>query len=118
MFLRSSNAQRIDITLGQSSKLYTIMSSLMKTWVGRDPQQMAQCVCRIPCECGRSYTLAVQLYEQRHNLKGVIWDEARIFEIENNSRYRKYKESVHMACLSHQPTQIEYHSYLDPSYQR
>jgi hypothetical protein len=25
-------------------------------------------------------------------------DEARILEIESNSRYRKYKESAHIAC--------------------
>jgi hypothetical protein len=28
------------------------------------------------------------------------WDEARILEIESNSRYRKYKESTHMVCLT------------------
>jgi hypothetical protein len=27
-----------------------------------------------------------------------MWDEARILEVEGNSRYRKYKESAHMAC--------------------
>jgi hypothetical protein len=37
---------------------------------------MAQCVCSISCECGRSYigetggSLAVQLREHRHNLRG------------------------------------------------
>jgi hypothetical protein len=85
---------------------------------------MAQCVYSIHCECGRSYIgetgshLAVQLRELRHNLKeGLIgksnlpqhayerghsvgWDKARILEIESNSRYRKYKESAHMACLT------------------
>jgi hypothetical protein len=63
-------------------------------------------------------TLAVRLYEHKHNLKEgllgklklaqhayeeghtVDWDEARILEIESNSRYRKYKESAHMACLT------------------
>jgi hypothetical protein len=63
---------------------------------------------------GRS--LAEWLCEHRHNLKeGLLEksklaqlayeeghragsDEARILEIESNSRYRKYKESVHMAC--------------------
>jgi hypothetical protein len=29
---------------------------------------------------------------------GVGWDEARILEIKSNSRYRKYKESAHIAC--------------------
>jgi hypothetical protein len=45
----------------------------MKTGPERDPQQMAQCVCSIPCECGKSYTgetgrpLAVWVHE--HSLK-------------------------------------------------
>jgi predicted GIY-YIG superfamily endonuclease len=78
----------------------------------------------IPCECGRSYIgetgrpLAVRLGEHRHNLQQghleksnlfqhayeegnrVGWDDARILEIESNSRYRKYKESAYMACLT------------------
>jgi hypothetical protein len=29
-----------------------------------------------------------------------MWDEARILEIENNGRYKKYKESAYMACLT------------------
>jgi hypothetical protein len=28
----------------------------------------------------------------------VGWDEARILEIESHGRYKKYKESAHMAC--------------------
>jgi hypothetical protein len=28
----------------------------------------------------------------------IGWDEARILEIESNSRYREYKESACMAC--------------------
>jgi hypothetical protein len=115
----------IDITLGRSSKLNTFVgrSSLLKARPERDPQQMAQCVCNILCDCDRSYIgktgrpIAVQLRENRHNLKeGLLeklklvkraceeghmvgWDEARILEIESNSRYMKYKESAHMACL-------------------
>jgi hypothetical protein len=60
----------------------------------------------------------VQLQEHKHNLKEglleksklaqhawdeghrVDWDEVRILEIESSSRYRKYKESAHMACLT------------------
>jgi hypothetical protein len=88
----------------------------MKTRPKRDPQQMTQCIYSIPCECGRNYIgktgslLAVQLLEHRHYLKESLlektklaqhayakghrvgWDEARILEIESNSRYRKYKE--------------------------
>jgi hypothetical protein len=30
----------------------------------------------------------------------MIWEEARILEIESNGRYRKYKESAHMLCLT------------------
>jgi hypothetical protein len=74
---------------------------------------MAQCVCSIPCECRRSYIgekdrlLAVRLQEHKHNVKEgrleksklaqhaykegrrVVWDEAKISEIESNRRYRK-----------------------------
>jgi hypothetical protein len=101
---------------------HTPRSSLMRTRPERDPQLMAQCDHSIPCECGRSYIdetgrpLAMQLDEHGHNLKEgplatklvqhayveghrVVWDKARILEIENNSRHRKYKESAHMACL-------------------
>jgi hypothetical protein len=35
--------------------------------------------------------LAKHIYEEGH---WVGWDEARILEIESNSRYSKYKESV------------------------
>jgi hypothetical protein len=80
---------------------------------------MAQIVYSIPCECGRSYIgetgrpLAVRILEHRYNLKQslvvlaqhayeeyhrVSWDEARVLEVESNSRYRKYKESAHLAC--------------------
>jgi hypothetical protein len=47
----------------------------MKARLERDLQQMAQCICSIPCECGRSSLgetgrrLAVQFREHRHNLK-------------------------------------------------
>jgi hypothetical protein len=39
--------------------------------------------------------LARHAYEEDHS---VGWDEARILEIESNSRHRKYKESAHIAC--------------------
>jgi hypothetical protein len=42
----------------------------------------------------------------------VGWDEARILEIESNSRYRKYKESAHMAA-----NPVWEFSHLDPPYQ-
>jgi hypothetical protein len=68
------------------------------------------------CETGRS--LAVWLHEHRHNLQQgflgkskldqlayeeghrVGWDDARILEIESNSRHRKYKEWTQMTCLT------------------
>jgi predicted GIY-YIG superfamily endonuclease len=85
---------------------------------------MAQCIYSIPCECGRSYIgetsrpLAVRLREHRHNLQqGLLeksklaqhaykeghrvgWNDARVLEIESNTRYIKYKESAHMASLT------------------
>jgi hypothetical protein len=47
----------------------------MKTSPEKDPQQTAQCINTIPCECGRSYIgekcrhPAVRLREHRHNLQ-------------------------------------------------
>jgi hypothetical protein len=102
----------------------TLRSSLMKTRPEGDPQQTAQCICSVPCECGRSYTgergrpAAVRLREHRHNLQQglleksklaqhayeeghkVVWDDARILKIESHRWHRKCKESVHMARLT------------------
>jgi hypothetical protein len=55
--------------------------------------------------------------------RGIGWDEARILVIENNSRYRKYKELAHTACLnnpiqSNQATQFGHISFLDPTHQQ
>jgi predicted GIY-YIG superfamily endonuclease len=96
----------------------------MKTRPERDPLQMTQCIYSIPCEYGRSYVgetsrpLTVRLREHGHNLQQhfleksklpqhayeeghrVGWNDARVWEIESNSRYRKYKESAYMACLT------------------
>jgi hypothetical protein len=92
------------------------LSSLMKTRPESDPQQTAQYIYSIPCECVRSYIgetgrpLAKRLRGPRDNLKeGLLeksklaqhayeeghrvgWDEAVILEVESNSRYRKYKD--------------------------
>jgi hypothetical protein len=46
--------------------------------------------------------LAQRAYEEGHR---VHWDDPRILEIESNSRYRKYKESAHMACSTNQISQ-------------
>jgi hypothetical protein len=34
------------------------------------------------------------------------WDEVKFLETESNSRYRKYKESAHMACLTNPIKQL------------
>jgi hypothetical protein len=96
----------------------------METRQERDLQQMVQCIYSIPCECVRRYIgetgrpLAIQLHKHRQNLKDCLleksklaqhayeeghrvgWDNCRILEIESNNRYREYKESAHMACLT------------------
>jgi hypothetical protein len=103
---------------------HILRSSPMKTRPERNPQHRAQCIYSIPCECGRSYIGEtgrlpdVRLREHRHNLQhGLLgksklaqhvleeghkvgWDDARILESESNSRYRKYMEAAHMACLN------------------
>jgi hypothetical protein len=42
-----------------------------------------------------TFKLAKHAYEKGHK---VVWDEARILEIESHSKYTKYKEAAHMAC--------------------
>jgi hypothetical protein len=41
--------------------------------------------------------LTQHAYEEGHS---VSWDEATILEIVSNSRYRRYKESAQMECLT------------------
>jgi hypothetical protein len=96
----------------------------MKTRLERDPQQTAQCIYNIRCECGKSYIgdkgrpLAMRLHEHIHNLQqGLLeksklaqhtyeeshrvgWDNARILEIKRNTMHRKYKISANMVCLT------------------
>jgi hypothetical protein len=96
----------------------TLRCSLMKTRPEGDPQQTAQCVCSIPCECGRSCIgetgrpLVVRLREQRHNLQQSLleeselaqhdceeghrvgWNEAKILQVESYSRYWKYNQNL------------------------
>jgi hypothetical protein len=77
-------------------------------------------------------------HKHRHNLKeGILeksklapyayeghrvgCDDAKILETESNSRYRKYEESVHMACLTNVtgPFQFGYLSHhTDSPYQQ
>jgi hypothetical protein len=101
---------------------YTLRSTVMRTRPMSDPQLTAQCIYNIPCECGRSYIgetgrpLSVRIGEHKLNLKSLLdksklaqhafeeghqisWNEAKILQIEVNSRQRKYKKSVLMACM-------------------
>jgi hypothetical protein len=41
--------------------------------------------------------LAQHAFEEDHQ---ISWNEAKVLHIESNSRYRKYKESAHMACMN------------------
>jgi hypothetical protein len=41
--------------------------------------------------------LAQHEFKEDHQ---ISWNEAKILHIEGNSRYRKYKESAHMACMN------------------
>jgi hypothetical protein len=56
----------------------------MRTRPEIDPQQVAQCVCSIPCGCGRSYIgetgrpLAVWLREHGNNLKEVLLEDSKL----------------------------------------
>jgi hypothetical protein len=62
----------------------TPWSLLTKARHERNPQQKAQCVCSIPCECGRSCiggtgtTLAMLLYEYKHTLKDAFIEKIKL----------------------------------------
>jgi hypothetical protein len=112
----------------------------MRTRPASDPQLTAYYIYNIPCECGRSYVgetirpLSVKIRENKVNLKNgllhksklvqhefeedhqISWNEAKILQIEVNSRQRKYKESAHMACMENPISQpsLEF-PHLDPS---
>jgi hypothetical protein len=96
----------------------------MRTRPERGPQQTAHCIQCIPCEFGETgRPLAVRPCEHRHNRRDglteksyvvqlaceeghrIRWNEERILDVENNSRYRKYRQSTHMACLTNLITQ-------------
>jgi hypothetical protein len=89
-----------------------LRSFLMRTKPERDQQQTAHYVCSIPCECDGSYVVGTgrplgraalgiwakcQLAQHPYEGHRVGWDEARVLEIGSNGRYRKQKESAHMA---------------------
>jgi hypothetical protein len=130
VFLKSSNAQGIDIILGRSSGLNTLLRLHSSKPGRKEIRNRRHSVYSFPFECGRSYIgetgrpLAVWLHEHRYNLKEgfleksklaqhdykegrrFVWGEARILDIESNSRYTKYKESAHMACLTNPINQL------------
>jgi hypothetical protein len=60
--------------------------------------------------------LAQHAFEEGHQ---ISWNEAKILQIEVNSRQRKYKESAHMACMENPISQpsLEF-PHLDPYGQR
>jgi hypothetical protein len=82
---------------------------------------------------GTGRPLATWLYEHRHSLREspleklkvvqpayeeghrVGWDEAKILEIEINSKHRLYRESTDMACLANLISQLnlEIFSHMD-----
>jgi hypothetical protein len=63
---------------------HILRSSLIKTRPERHPQQRAQCIYSIPCECGRSYIgetgrpLVVLLRVRRHNLKEGLLEKSKL----------------------------------------
>jgi predicted GIY-YIG superfamily endonuclease len=69
----------------------------MKTRPERDPQQTAQCIYSIPCECGRSYIgetgrlLAVRLREHKHNLKEGLLEQSKLAQ-------HAYEEGHRVGC--------------------
>jgi hypothetical protein len=56
----------------------------MRTRPEGNPQQMAQCICNIPCECDRSYIgetdtqLAIRLREHGHTLKEGLLEKSKL----------------------------------------
>jgi hypothetical protein len=72
----TKNTQR---KIPEDGFLHSLKSSLMKIKAERDPQQMAQCIYNIPCECGISHIskkarpLSMRLHEHRHNLEEGLY---------------------------------------------
>jgi hypothetical protein len=102
---------------------HTLRNTLMRTSPMSDPQLTAHCIYNITCDCGGRYVgetgrpLPVRIGEHKFNLRNglldrsklaqhafeeghrISWNEAKILQIEVNSRQRKYRESAHMACM-------------------
>jgi hypothetical protein len=95
----------------------------MKTGCVRDAQQM-ECVCNIPRACGRCYIsktnrpLEVYIKEHKYNLTQALLEKPKLAQhvyegahkiyrkeakvlTEQNTTYRKHKESAHMSLIDH-----------------
>jgi hypothetical protein len=96
---------------------HSLWDMLMRAEPARSPHQMENCICSIPCECGRNCIgemrkwLAVWLWEHGHNLRqGILeksklaehaceeghmvsWDGARILQIANGLPSTSYKST-------------------------
>jgi hypothetical protein len=96
-----------------------------KTGPVRLAQQRKQCVYNIPCDCGIRYIgetsrpLEVCLKEHKYNLTQrllqisklarhaheeghkICRKETKVFQIEPDTTYRKYKESANMSLVDH-----------------
>jgi hypothetical protein len=109
---------------------HILRNPLIRTRPIRAPQNIANCVYSIACECGRSYytgetrkPLVVRLREQKQNLEEghlerskavqhafgenhhTVWKEAKSLDTETNSVYRNYNEVVCMLCLKNSISQ-------------
>jgi hypothetical protein len=104
--------------LRQSSKQGTLLGVNLQEPDLKEVPIMAHCVHTFPSEYGRSCfgetgrPLAVRLCEHKRDLREglleipklaprayeqghrVSWDEAKIFEVDDNNRYRKYKRPM------------------------
>jgi hypothetical protein len=122
---RASPYQEVFQSQNHFQNKHTLHATLMKTWSVRVAQQTKQCVCSIPCDCGRCYIgetsgpVEVSIKEYKYNLTQsllqksklaqhvykeghkICWNEAKVLQIEPNTTYRKYKESAHVSLLDH-----------------
>jgi predicted GIY-YIG superfamily endonuclease len=101
----------------------------MKTGPVRNSQKKKQYVYNIPCNCGRCYIgetswyLELRIKEHKYNLRQdlleksklcqhayeeghkICWTEAKVLQTEQNTTYRKYKESAHISLIDHPSSQ-------------
>jgi hypothetical protein len=67
------------------------------TWILKGEEQLLEHRHNLQQDLLEKSKPASHAYEEGHR---IGWDDARILDIESNSRYRKYKESAHMACVT------------------